>query len=115
MQKADFQMSSLVLCYPWTTRLDADKLDADFPPTLFVLPGQDPISQKAKNYVKDMESAGLEVEVIEYENAVHSFIESNNPEGMVEGSVDMSDVINPEQEALAREAEAAISDWIKLQ
>ena len=62
-----------------------------------------------------MESAGLEVEVIEYENAVHSFIESNNPEGMVEGSVDMSDVINPEQEALAREAEAAISDWIKLQ
>lgn len=115
LQKADFQMSSLVLCYPWTTGLDADKLDADFPPTLFVLSGQDPISQKAKNYVKYMESAGLEVEVIEYENAVHSFIESNNPEGMVEGSVDMSDVINPEQESLAREAEAAISDWIKLQ
>lgn len=33
---------------------------------------------------------------------------------MVEGSsVDMSDVINPEQEALAREAEAAISEWIR--
>ena len=113
LQKADFDVSSLVLCYPWTTGLDADKLEEDFPPTLFILSGQDPISQKAKSYVKDMESAGLEVEVIEYENAVHSFIESNNPEGMVEGSVDMSDVINPEQEALAREAEAAISEWIR--
>lgn len=62
-----------------------------------------------------MGSAGLEVEVIEYENAVHSFIESNNPEGMVEGSsADMSDVINSEQESLAREAEAAISEWIRL-
>ena len=102
------------MCYPWTTGLGADKLDNDFPPTLFILSGKDPISQKAKDYVNDMESAGLEVEVIEYENAVHSFIESNNPEGMVEGSVDMSDVINSEQEALAREAEAAFSEWIRL-
>lgn len=115
LQKADFDMSSLVLCYPWTTGLHVDELKEDFPPTLFILSGQDPISQKAKSYVKDMESAGLELEVIEYENAVHSFIESNNPEGMAEGSsVDMSDVINPEQESLAREAEAAISEWIRL-
>ena len=114
LQKADFEMASLVLCYPWTTGLDADKLEKDFPPTLFVLSGQDPISQKAKSFVNDMESAGLESEVIEYENAVHSFIESNNPEGMADDSVDMSEVINPEQEALAREAETAISEWIKL-
>lgn len=26
----------------------------------------------------------------------------------------MSDVINPEQESLAREAEAAIAEWIRL-
>ena len=52
--------------------------------------------------------------MIEYEKAVHSFIESNNPEGAVDSSVDMSDVINPEQESLAREAEAAISEWIRL-
>lgn len=115
LQKADFDMASLVLCYPWTTGLDAKKLEKDFPPTLFILSGQDPISQNAKIFVKAMESAGLEMEVIEYENAVHSFIESNNPEGMVEGSVDMSDVINPEQESLAREAEATISEWIRLQ
>lgn len=54
------------------------------------------------------------MEVIEYENAVHSFIESNNPEGITEDSVDMSDVINPEQESLAREADADISEWIRL-
>ena len=52
------------MCYPWTTGLGADKLDNDFPPTLFVL------SQKAKDYVNDMESVGLKVEVIEYKNAV---------------------------------------------
>lgn len=112
LQQSDFDMASLVLCYPWTTGLNANKLKKDFPPTLFVLSGQDPISQKAKTYIKDMESAGLEPDVIEYENAVHSFIESNNPEGMVENSDDMSDVINSEQESLAREAETAISEWI---
>lgn len=112
LQQSDFDMASLVLCYPWMTGLNADKLEKDFPSTLFVLSGQDPISQKAKTYIKDMQSAGLELDVIEYENAVHSFIESNNPEGMVENSVDMSDVINSKQESLAREAEAAILEWI---
>lgn len=114
LQKANFDMASLVLCYPWTTGLDVDELEEDFPPTLFILSGQDPISQKAKSFVKDMESAGLELEVKEYENAVHSFIESNNPEGITEDSVDMSDVINPEQESLAREAEATISEWVRV-
>lgn len=114
LQKVNFDMASLVLCYPWTTGLDVDDLEEEFPPTLFILSGQDPISQKAKSFVKDMESAGLELEVIEYENAVHSFIESNNPEGLTDDSVDMSDVINPEQESLAREAEATISEWIKF-
>ena len=65
LQKADFQMASVVLCYPWTTGLNANKLEKDFPPTLFVLSGQDPISQKAKKFVKGMESSGLEFEVIE--------------------------------------------------
>lgn len=114
LQKEGFKMASLVLCYPWTTGLKADQLAKDFPPTLFVLAGKDPISQKAKSYLKAMESAGLDVKVLEYENAVHSFIESNNPEGMQEDMTDMSEVINPEQESLARDAEAAISQWIKI-
>lgn len=113
LQKEGFRMASLVLCYPWTTGLKVDKLAKDFPPALFVLAGKDPISQKAKSFVKAMESAGLDVEVLEYKNAVHSFIESNNPEGSMESSVDMSEVINPEQKSLAREAEAAIGQWVK--
>lgn len=114
LQKANFDMASLVLCYPWTTGLDVNNLEEDFPPTLFILSGQDPISQRAKSFVEDMKSSGFELEVIEYENAVHSFIESNNPEGMTEDSVDMSDVINPEQASLAKEAEATISEWIRM-
>lgn len=114
LQKANFDMASLVLCYPWTTGLDVNNLGEDFPPTLFILSGQDLISQRAKSFVEDMKSSGFELEVIEYENAVHSFIESNNPEGMTEDSVDMSDVINPEQASLAKEAEATISEWIRM-
>lgn len=87
-------------------------LEEDFPPTLFILSRQDPISQKAKNYVKYMKSAGLEV--IKYEKAGHCFMESNNPEGIREDSVDMLDVINSEQESLAREAEGAISKCMRL-
>ena len=45
----------------------------------------------------------------------YSYIESNNPEKMATGLIDMSDVINPEQESLVSEAEAAISERIRLQ
>ena len=112
LQKEDFDMASLVMCYPWTTGLNVKKLDENFPRTFFVLAGNDPISQKAKPYIDSMNAVGIETETIEYENAVHSFIESNNPEGMTGSSEDMSNVINAEQESLARQAEARIYDWI---
>lgn len=112
LQENGFKAAGLVLCYPWTTGLNADKLDIDFTPTLFVFAGQDPISQKAKPYAESMKNIGIEVETKEYENAVHSFIESNNPEGADTSSEDMGDVINSEQEKLAREAERFISEWI---
>lgn len=89
-------------------------LEEDFPPTLFILSKQDPISQKAKNYVKYMKSAGLELQVIKYEKAGYCFMESNNPEGIREDSVDMLDVINSKQESLARETEGAISKCMRL-
>lgn len=112
LQKSGFKAAGLILCYPWTTGLNANKLDTDFPPTLFVLAGQDPISQKAQPYAESMKNAGIEVEIKEFENAVHSFMESNNPEGINTSSEDMSDVINSEQENLAREAERFVSEWI---
>lgn len=105
-------MAALVMCYPWTTGLNADKLDTDFPQTLFVLAGQGPISQKAKAYIDSMETMGIETEVIEYENAVHSFIESNNPESKAdEAATEL--VVNEEQAQLARQAESEIDEWLR--
>lgn len=52
------------------------------------------------------------MDVIDYPEAVHSFIESNNPEGLIGAASNMSQVVNAEQENLARQAEAAIGDWL---
>lgn len=105
LKNDDYHIASLVMCYPWTTGLPTEELSSDCPKTLFVLAGKDPISQKAKTYMDTMKAAGVNVEVIEYDCAVHSFIESNNPESSNDFAEDMESVINPAQEALAREAE----------
>ena len=112
LQNSDVKPAGLVLCYPWTTGLSTKELSSEWCPTLFILAGQDQISQNAKSYAESMKNAGIKVEIMEYENAVHSFIESNNPEGMIDSSEDMRDVINSEQEKLAREAENFIKEWI---
>lgn len=113
LQQNGFQLAGLILCYPWTTGLSASALDGAHCPTLFVLAGQDPISQNARPYIESMRAAGIALDIEEFDRAVRSFIESNNPEGKTGATTDMSNVINPEQEQLAREAEARIADWIK--
>lgn len=110
--KDRFDLAGLIMAYPWTTGLSVVNQGKTFPPTLFVLAGQDPISQKAKPFMEDMKKAGRTVDVIDYPEVVHSFIESNNPEGLTGATTDMSQVVNAEQESLARQAEAAIGDWL---
>lgn len=112
LKKDGFAVDSLVMCYPWTTGLPTKELSSEYPKTLFVLAGEDPISQKSKIYMDAMKAAGITVETVEYERAVHSFIESNNPEGANDTSADMESVINPAQEDYAREAEKVIGEWI---
>lgn len=112
LKKDGFDVDSLVMCYPWTTGLPTKELSSEYPKTLFVLAGEDPISQKSKTYMDAMKAAGIKVETVEYESAVHSFIESNNPEGANDTSADMESVINPTQEDYAREAEKVIGEWI---
>ena len=112
LKKDGFAVDSLVMCYPWTTGLPTKELSNDHPRTLFVLAGEDPISQKSKTYMDAMKAAGITVEAVEYEGAVHSFIESNNPEGANDTSADIESVINPTQEAFAREAEKVIGEWL---
>lgn len=112
LRESGFEPAGLVLCYPWTTGLSAKVLNAEWCSTLFILAGQDQISQNAKPYAESMKNAGIEVMIKEYEGAVHSFIESNNPEGTMGGTEGMEDVITPEQEGLARDAENFIKEWI---
>lgn len=113
LKEAGFDIASLVMCYPWTTGLPTNNLSADCPKTLFVLAGQDPISQRAKTYIEAMKKAGVTVETVEYKTAVHSFIESNNPESVNDTSGDLGGVVTPEQEKTAREAEITIGEWIR--
>ncbi|MGI6056754.1 MAG: hypothetical protein ACOYBD_07220 [Bilifractor sp.] len=54
----------------------------------------------------------MEPDVQEYTDAQHSFIESNNPEGMNDPSESAKNVINEKQKQLAREAEFEIGKWI---
>lgn len=110
--KEDFNLAKVVLAYPWMTGLKASDLEANYPQTLFVLAGKDQISQNAKPFIEGMEKAKNKVTVIEYQEAVHSFIESNNPEGLTASSGDLSEVINEKQENLARLAEMEIHKWI---
>ncbi|MGE9834792.1 alpha/beta hydrolase [Streptococcus orisratti] len=110
--KEQFDLAGLIMAYLWTTGLSVAHQGEDFPPTLFVLAGQDSISQKVKPFIEDMKKAGRTVIVIDYPEAVHSFIESNTPEGLTGATTDMSQVVNAEQESLARQAEAAIGDWL---
>ncbi len=87
-------------------------LDVIYPPTLFVLAGKDKISQNAKLFIEEMKANKKDVTVIEYPKAVHSFIESNNPEGLVGATTDMSEVVNDEQQNLSRQAENEIYNWL---
>ena len=112
LKENDFDIASLVLCYPWTTGLPTKNLSSDCPKTLFVLAGEDSISQKSKSYIEAMKAAGVDVEVIKYDSAVHSFIESNNPEGANDSAEGIESVVNSTQEAIARKAEKMIGEWI---
>ena len=79
---------------------------------LLVAKPEDQISQNAKVFIEEMKANKKEITVIEYPNAVHSFIESNNPEGLVGATMDMSEVVNEEQQNLARQAENEIYNWL---
>ena len=92
--------------------MDVQKLGVNYPTTLFVLAGKDKISQNAKLFIEEMKANKKDVTVIEYPKVVHSFIESNNPEGLVGATTDMSEVINDEQQNLSRQAENEIYNWL---
>lgn len=111
----DFPLCAQVLCYPFTTFLDENSVDEHVAPALFVLAGEDPISQDSRAYEAYLRSNGVSTTIQEYQGAGHSFIESNNPEGDhgFASDEERNSVINETQEKLARQAEKDINAWLQ--
>lgn len=114
LEKDGVPLAAQVLCYPFTTFLDKNEVNENVASALFVLASEDPISQGSKSYEEYLRANGVTTEIKEYDGAGHSFIESNNPEGDHDFASDeeRNAVINPTQEALARQAESDIIDWL---
>ncbi len=112
LDKQNIPLMAQVLCYPWTKSLPTEKISSTLAPAMFVWASEDPISQNSKTYERALNSSGVTTYLKEYQGAVHSFIESNNPEGSINITEDLESVINSEQEKLAREAENDIKEWI---
>lgn len=79
-------------------------------PALFVLAGDEPIGNSSLEYKDALDQAGVETVAIVYDNAIHGFIEENNPEYE---QLNIKGSKSPEQEVLARQAENEIGKWIK--
>ena len=85
---------------------------AEMPPSLFVVAEGDPIGESSLTYAEALRERGVSVEIKTYSGAMHGFIEENNPEyEKLRSHASMS----PEQEAIAREAENYIGNWIAAQ
>lgn len=104
-----------ILCYPFMSetleRYNAmpDELKSSVPPALFVICKGDPIGEGSLAYEEALRENGVSTTVKTYDDAMHGFIEENNPEyEKLHSHASMS----PEQEVMARDAENTIRDWI---
>ncbi len=104
-----------ILCYPFiggavdTYHDLAEEQQKSIAPALFILADKDPISEGSAPYQQALSENGIPVEVRKYEDALHGFIEVNNPEyAQLTSSKDMS----PKQEKMTRDAENRMQDWI---
>lgn len=104
-----------ILCYAYIgdvleqyNALTKDKKD-DIPAALFVLAGDEPIGKGSLDYNEILKSNGTATDVLIYDEALHGFIEENNPEYE---KLYFHDSMSSEQEKLARDAESKIGDWL---
>ncbi len=107
-----------ILCYAFLNDM-LDKFDAlnpetrsILPPALFILAGDEPIGGSSLKYEEVLRDAGIVTEVKKYSDAMHGFIEENNPEYTQLHEKNRASK-SPEQEELARNAEDYISTWIE--
>lgn len=114
LKKEGVDIAGQILCYPFIKDAierynELTEVQKSLAPALFVLVKEDPISQGSRPYEELLRSHGVDTEIIEYEKALHGFIEENNPEyeRMTKAASK-----SPEQEKLARDAEERIGEWI---
>lgn len=116
LKRRGVDVAAQVLCYPFIK--DALDLYTALPewqqqhlaPALFILVKDDPISQGSRPYEQLLREHGVLTCIIQYDKAIHGFLEENNPEydRMPEAASK-----SPEQERYARDAERKIGQWLK--
>ena len=106
-----------IICYGLTAntteRFKAlpKELKEKLPPSLFVLAGKDDAMNKGQQeYIEAIRSEGRQADVVIYDNALHGFMEQNDPETE---KLYFKDARSPEQERLAKEAEREVGAWLK--
>lgn len=110
-----FELAAQVLCYPFISDIQdlynaLDQEDKALAPALFLIAETDPISQGSLPYEQLLSNNGVDTEIITYADAMHGFMEENNPE-----YAELQNIAsrNAEQEALARDAEEKIGEWLQ--
>ena len=89
-----------------------DEQKKSIAPALFILAGNEPVGGSSLQYKNALDSNSVQTELITYDDALHGFIEENNPEYEKRHFHDSK---SPEQEKMAREAEDEIGKWIHTQ
>lgn len=118
LKKKSMDVAAQVLCYPFIRdAVDVYKTISSgqrgtLAPALFILAGNDPISDGSLVYEEALRSSGVKTEIKKYTGSIHGFLEENNPEYE---KLQNRRSKSPEQEAMARDAENFIRDWLNLQ
>lgn len=87
--------------------LAAERQMEGMAPVAFVVCGPDPLTEHAKAYQRRLAASGVQTSLQLYERALHGFLEVNHKE------YPEQEAKNPEQEALAKEAEDYIAGTLK--
>ena len=115
LEQEGIDIAGQIICYGFIKEVNETYLAQDeifrqsMCPSLFILADNDPISEGSLQYQQSLEANRVETQVRKYDGAIHGFIEENNPEYEILDAMSKS----PEQEAMARDAEQLIGEWIR--
>ena len=115
LKKQGVDISAQVICYGFikevveTYNAMTDDQKKNVAPALFILADDDPISDGSLKYEEVLRDNGVLTEVKKYDGSIHGFVEENNPEYE---NLHSKKSKAPEQEKMAREAEANIMTWL---